>query len=195
MKATRLPRLVSAALIALLASCSTSAPLTVEKLDPLTGVTVLRATKPIVLYRDNSAYAAHARDYVNIGPIEVNRMGTRDYFLWLGIWGTMRDDARLFRERDGFESIVLYADGEPLSLEIEGWTFESIGVSEPVYLKPVAGAADAYYRVTADQIRLLTTASDIVLRTGLVRSASYGLWDEQALPNASFKAFLDTAYD
>jgi hypothetical protein len=107
----------------------------------------------------------------------------------------MRDDARLFRERDGFESIVLYADGEPMSLEIEGWTYESIGVSEPVYLKPVAGAADAYYRVTADQIRLLTTASDIVLRTRLVRSASYGLWDEQALPNASFKAFLTSAYD
>lgn len=188
-------RLASFALIALLASCSTSGPLIVQKLDHQTGVTVLRATKPLVLYRDNSAYAAYARDYVNIGPIEVNRMGTRDYFLWLGIWGTLRDDARLFRERDGFESIVLYADGEPLSLELAGWTFDSIGVSEPVYLKPVAGAADAYYRVTVDQIRLIATASDIVLRTGLVHSASYGLWDEQALPNASYKAFLSSAYD
>lgn len=178
-----------------LSACSSSAPLVAEKLDPLTGVTVLSATRPIVLYRDNSGYAAHARDYVYLGPIEVNRMGARSYFLWLGIWSTMRDDLRLSRQRDGFESIVLYADGEPFSLELEGWTPESIGVSEPVYMKPVAGATDAFYRVTVDQIRFLSMARDIELRTDLVRSDRYRLWDEQSQPSISLRAFVGSAYD
>ena len=176
--------------ISLLGACSTSAPLVVERLDPLTGVTVTNATEPLVLYNDNSGYAAYARDYVYLGPIEVNRMGTHSYYLWLGIWSTMRDDDRLSRQRDGFESVVLYADGEPLPLELAGWTLDAIGVSQPAYVNPVAGAANAYYRVTADQIRLIASARDILLRSGLLHSTTYSLWDEQAVPNASLQAFI-----
>jgi len=183
-------RNISVVVMALLGACSSSAPLVVERLDPLTGVTILSATKPLVLYRDNSAYAAHARDYVYVGPIEINKMGARAYYLWLGIWSTMRDDERLSRQRDGFESIVLYVDGEPLQLELEGWTLEAVGASQAVYVKPVASAADAYYVVTADQIRLIAMADEVVLRTGSARSTRYGLWDEQAQPNASLRAFI-----
>lgn len=179
--------------VTLLGSCASSGSLFVERLDPQTGVTVLNATQPIVLYRDNSGYAAHARDFVYVGPIEVNEMGAESYYLWFGIWGTMRDDAQLAEQRDGFESVVLYADGEPLPLELQGWTLSSIGVSAPVYVKPVAGAADAYYRVTADQIRLIATAQSIELRTGLVREVAYTLWDEHSPPNESLQAFIRRA--
>ena len=181
--------------VVLLSSCASSTPLAVEKLDPLTGVTVLSATRPLVFYRDNSGYAAHARDYVYLGPIEINRMGARSYYLWLGIWSTMRDDLRQSPQRDGFESVVLYVDGEPFPLEIEGWTPASIGVSEQVYVRPVAGATDAFYRVTADQIRFMATASDIELHTRGAQPAQYRLWDEQAQPSQSLRAFLGRAYD
>jgi hypothetical protein len=179
--------------VASLGACSSSAPLFVERLDTNTGVTVLNATEPLVLYRDNSGYAAHARDYVYMGPIEVNNMGTESYYLWLGIWSTMRDATRLADQRDGFESVVLYADGEPMPLEIAGWTLDTIGVSEPVYTRPVAGAADAYYRVTADQIRLITDARDVELRTGTAREVAYTLWDQQSLPSTSLQAFVRRA--
>jgi hypothetical protein len=59
----------------------------------------------------------------------------------------------------------------------------------------VAGATDAYYRITADQIRFMATARDIELRTGGARSARYRLWDEQSQPNPSLRAFLGRAYD
>lgn len=177
----------------LLSSCGSSSPLVAQKLDNVTGVTVTRATTPVVLYRDNSAYAAHARDYVYLGPVEVNRMGNNSYFLWLGIWSTMRDEGH-FTERDGFESVILYADGEPLALELAGWTLDAIGVSEPVYVKPVASAADAYYRVTVDQIRLIAESSEIQLRLGTAQPKSYGLWDKQGVANASMRAFVDADY-
>ena len=176
-----------------LSSCSTSGPLVEQKLDNVTGVTVTRSTAPVVLYRDNSAYAAHARDYVYLGPVEVNRMGSNSYYLWLGIWSTMRDEAR-FAQRDGFETVILYADGEPLPLEFAGWTLDAIGVSEPVYVKPVASAADAYYRVTVDQIRLIAESSEIRLRVGTAQPKSYALWDKQGSANASMRAFIYGEY-
>jgi hypothetical protein len=184
-----------AALAALLSACASPSSLVSETLDPVTGVTVLRGTAPIVLYHDNSGYAAHARDYVYLGPVEVNRMGSYSYYLWLGIWSTMRYENPQSEQRDGFESVVLFADGEPLPLEFAGWTLDAIGVTQPVYVKPVASAADAYYRVTIDQIRLIAEAHDIQLRAGTARPRVYSLWESQGSAYASMRAFLEQGYD
>jgi hypothetical protein len=184
-------KLTSLILVTLLsAGCISTSTLVEERLDIGTGVTVTHATAPIVLYRDNSAYAAHARDYVYLGPVEINRMGDYSYYLWLGIWSTISDEERAF-QRDGFESITLYADGEPLQLELVGWTLESIGVSEPVYVKPVASAADAYYRVTIDQIRLIANAREIELHAGTAPVRVYLMWDRQGSAHASMREFVD----
>lgn len=102
--------------------------------------------------------------------------------------------ASLAEHRDGFESIVLYADGEPLSLELSGWTPEAIGASEPVYIKPVASTADAYYRVTADQIRLIASARVIRLRTTGSSPKEFELWDEQNSARNDLTEFLSRAY-
>ena len=171
------------------AGCVSTSTLVEEKLDMGTGVTVTHATAPIVLYHDNSSYAAHARDYVYLGPVEINRMGDYSYYLWLGIWSTISDAERSF-QRDGFESVTVYADGEPLQLELVGWTLESIGVSEPVYVKPVASAADAYYRVTIDQIRLIADAREIELHAGTVPVRIYLMWDRQGSAHASMREFV-----
>jgi hypothetical protein len=184
-----------AALTALSAACSSSTALVTETLDPVTGVTVLRGTAPVVLYHDNSGYAAHARDYVYLGPVEINRMGSYSYFLWAGIWSTMRQEDRQSEQRDGFESVILFVDGEPLPLEFAGWTLDAVGVTQPVYVKPVASAADAYYRVTIDQIRLIAEASDIRLRAGTAKPRVYSLWESQGSAHASMRAFLEQGYD
>jgi hypothetical protein len=144
----------------------------------------------MVFYRDVSGRAAYARDYVHVAPLEVNRSGAYRYYLWLGIWNTM-EDARSDQSRDGFESIVVFADGEPLPLEIAGWTATAIGASEPVYLKPVASAADAYYEVTLDQLRLISEAKDVRLQSTGKRRGSYEPWDDQKSAKAGLIEFLD----
>jgi hypothetical protein len=174
----------------LLGGCGSSGPLVSDQLDPVTGVTVTRSTVPLVLYRDHSALAAHARDFVYVGPIQVNRMGNYNHFLWLGIWSTMQDQ-NISEQRDGFESIVVFADGEPLRLELHGWTRSSIGVSEHVYPAPTATAANAYYAVTLDQIRLITQARDISLRTSGFRDESYEPWSDPTRALSSFREFLN----
>jgi hypothetical protein len=169
--------------------CATSSHVIGEKLDPATSATITFSSTPMVLYRDDPAHAAHAKNFVSLGPIEVNRSGRYQYFLWLGIWNTNHTASNDDR-RDGFDSIVIFADGEPLQLELSGWTPAAIGASESVYPQPVASALDAYYQVTADQIRLITGAKDIRLRTTGFIPRSFEPWDEQAAARASFRQLL-----
>jgi hypothetical protein len=187
-------RFASTLMVALvLAACGGTPALVSDRLDPLTGVTVTSVTKPLVFYRDRSAQAAYAKDYVYLGPVEVNTMGRRDYFLWLGIWGSS-DSADRSKQMDNFESIVVYADGEPLNLEVKGWTPASIGLSESVYVKPVASATDGYYRVTIDQIRLMAEAQDIEIRAGAIAPTQYVRWDTSASGSDAIIRFLQQVY-
>lgn len=178
---------------ALMAGCASAPSASIEdKFDAQTGLTLSRASQPLIFYKDSSARAAHARDFVYMGPLQVNRMGSYRYYLWLGIWSTLPiSDAA--EQRDGFESITLFADGEPLQLSIAGWSESAIGASEPAYVKPVASAADAYYEVTIDQIRLIAEASDLRLVTSAARPYSFELWDAQRSAFAGFQAFVEFA--
>lgn len=175
--------------VLLLAACGGSTVLVADRLDPVMGVTVTSTTKPLVFYRDRSAQAAYAKDYVYLGPIEVNNMGQKNYFIWLGVWGSS-DTVDRSSQMDDFESVVVFADGEPLSLVVNGWTPESIGLSESTYVKPTASATDGYYRVTIDQIRLMAEARDLEIRAGSTRPQRYTPWESASTTSASMQAFL-----
>lgn len=173
----------------LLAACASS-PAVREHLDPQTSVTVTYTDTPIVLYKDRSGRAAFARDFVNIGPIQVNRLGRYRYYLWLGIWSTVdtwHDETRT----DGFERVTVYADGEPILLNVVGWTAAAVGASQAVYIKPVSSAAEAYYEVTIDQIRLLASAQEIRLRTSGESNTSYEMWESSQSASRGFTEFLE----
>ena len=181
---------ITASTIALiLAACASNPGVVEDKLDPGTAVTINYSQTPMVFYRDDSGKAAFARNYVHLGPLEVNRMGSYRYYLWLGIWNTMQDE-QSGEPRDGFESIVIYADGEPLPLDVSGWTPSTIGASEPVYVRPVATAADAYYEVTVDHLRLIAASTDLRLQSTGPKSRSFQLWDNQASAKSSLNEFL-----
>ena len=147
----------------------------------------------MVLYRDTPAYAANARNFISLGPLQVNRSGSYQYFVWLGIWNT-NQRADQAAGRDGFDSIVLFVDGEPMLLNVDGWTPDTIGASEPVYLQPVASAIDAYYPVTLDQIRLIAEANSISLQTTGFASRTFELWDKQSQALQAFRDFVQATY-
>ena len=189
-----LPRNVFALIIVvIIAGCAANSPIVREKLDPLTGVTVTFSNTPLIMFRDDSGRAAFARNYVHMGPIQVNRSGSYQYYLWLGAWNTMQSVGPA-EHQDSLESIVLFVDGEPMSLDLVGWTPAAIGTSEPVYLKPVASSVDAYYRVTADQIRLIAESTDLTLRTSGANAREFSPWDNQQLARSELLEFLDQAF-
>jgi len=176
-------------LLFLVAGCVGPDSLALERLDPLTGVTVTRAPEPMVMYRNLSGQSAFGREYVYVGPVQVNKMGQRNHFLWLGIWRTAEasDPAQTI---DDFETIVIYADGEPLSLEAAGWTPGAVGLSESAYVKPVASAVDGYYAVTIDQMRLIAESNDLELRAGSLQPQRYVPWDSAQEASQTMVTFL-----
>jgi hypothetical protein len=181
--------LFSAAIV----GCASSPDRPYEVLDPQTSATIVYSSASMLLYRDDPAHAANAKNLVSLGPLQVDRSGHYQYFLWLGIWNTNHTVSET-DARDGFDSIILFVDGEPLPLEVSGWTPSAIGASQPVYAQPVASAIDAYYEVTVDQIRFIAEANDLSLRTSGFRSLSFELWDEQPAAKQAFRRFLAVAY-
>ena len=178
-----------ALLLFLIAGCVGPDSLALERMDPLTGVTVTRAPEPMVMYRNLSGQSAFGREYVYVGPVQVNKMGQRSHFLWLGIWRTA-DASDPAQTIDDFETIVIYADGEPLSLEAAGWTPGAVGLSESAYVKPVASAVDGYYAVTIDQMRLIAESNDLELRAGSLQPQRYVPWDSVQEASQTMVTFL-----
>jgi hypothetical protein len=190
--ATRIPHLPTAILLAvfaILSACAAGQPTVVEKLDELTAVTVTYCREPLVMSRDVAFDRKTDKDYVQVGVMEVNRIGTFKYFLWLGI--TIVDQAANPDQRpEGFDSIVFAVGDESFQLDIQGWTPEAIGASEPVYKKLFAASADAYYSVTPEQIRLLTDVDNLTLRTTGSAPEEFIPWYKQETFESELVDFL-----
>ena len=184
--ACRITTLLAAAA---LCGCGATPPAVNDTLDPLTGVTITSSSTPLVMYRDEPSRAAYARNFLHVGPLQINRSGDYQYFLWVGMWSTT-PTTDVTASQNGFDSIILFVDGEPLPLDASGWTPAVIGASEHVYVKPVASTLDVYYRVTTDQIRLIAEGSDIRLQTTGSSPRSFELWDEQTSAREALREFF-----
>jgi len=185
----RLPTAISIVGLTILSACATGQLPVVEKLDDITAVTITYSRSPVIMGRDTAFDRADTRDYVQLGAIEVNRMGGLQYYLWLGISDI--DYATSTDERpDGYESIVIVAGGEELQLDVLGWTPAAIGASEPVYKKLFTTSVDAYYEVSLDQIQSLATANVLKLRTGGSDAKEFIPWYGQAESTGVFVEFV-----
>ena len=182
---------ISIAVLTILSACVAVQLPVVEKLDELTAITITYSRTPIVMSTDTSLDPATARDYVQIGAIEVNRMGTLQYYLWLGI-----SEVKYSESADahpyGFESIVFMVGGEEFKLDVLGWTQEAIGASEPVYEKLFRDTKDAYYEVTLEQIQLLTDVDNIRFRTIAPAPREYASWYRSITAKNDLAEFLST---
>ncbi len=175
-------------------ACSTMEAATDEWLDPVTGASVGRAQLPLRFYRDNSGRAAYARDFVYLGPFWVNTMGDYRYYVWVSAWSTHAENVDATKRRDSLETVTLVVDGEPMLLDIAGWTYDGIGASSPVYPKPVATSVDAFYRVTLDQIRILSEASEIRISLAAGNNNEYELWSDERNGRKSIRRFVAGAH-
>lgn len=70
-------RAIAITIVFLLSACAGHGGYTANKLDSITGVTITYSQAPMVFYRDESGKAAHARNFVHLAPLEINRTGDR----------------------------------------------------------------------------------------------------------------------
>jgi hypothetical protein len=157
-------------LIALLAGCASEAPLETA-LDPQ-GRTEARATSLLTLARPTPRFSEAARDSLYLAPVEVNEMGARRHYLWLGLATTV-DRAWLWAENTEAATLVLVLDGMPVALPLSAWD-----AAAPGFTTPAPTYKTLRTQVTLDELERLTTAESVEVQIVTADGAreDFALW-------------------
>jgi len=142
---------------AMLAGCAGGGRL--EQLDEQSGATIVRGPAVLVYARTEPRYSRSARDYVYLGPIDTNRQGVHEYFLWVGVATTID---RGFIAPEASEARTLYVEvqGEPIELPLKSWReLMPTGIKKPMYSTTVPVREELAARVTLQQLALIGGAS------------------------------------
>ncbi len=178
---------ILALVAAVLAACSGGMPLT--QLDERTGVTLTRGAEPLVFARTEPRYSRSARDYVYVGPVETNRQGVREYYLWIGVATTL--DRGFFAPAvEAPRSLYVSANGEPMEFPLRPWReLVATSMQRPVYATAVELDEELAARVTLQQLQLLDSGRLESIAIDLPDQGApraYARWQD----HASFGGFL-----
>jgi len=150
-------------------------------LDERTGMTLVRGPEPLVFARSEPRYSRSGRDYIYLGPVQTNRQGVREYYLWVGVATTL-DRGFLAPQANMPQTLFLDLRGEPIELKLRPWS----EVMEPGrrrrdYRASVPLVAELAARVTLQQLTLLDAAPLQALRIDLGAGGApraYVRWDK-----------------
>jgi hypothetical protein len=159
-----------AALLAVcLAACAAPGSSIIERLDPATGTTIVRSGQAAVFARGEPGYSRSARDYLYIGPVETDRQGVREYYLWVGI-GTTLDRGFIVPGTGRPRNLFLRVRGEWMQLPLESLSVLRAGSSAGrLYRTAVKAREELAARVTLNQLELM---EDDALQSVRVADAS-----------------------
>jgi hypothetical protein len=126
----------------ILAACSAGPPpkATVSHVDPVTAVTVRAMSAPVEFTSESGGLD------VAIGPVEIDEMGTRTYFLWVSVLGEGEKLAPTVRLLDG-QQVLLERDASSALVQAP--------VSAAPYTPLAPWAPQFYYPITVADLRSL----------------------------------------
>ena len=157
MRARHIISFASLLLAAVSAGCAGGGRL--EQLDEQSGATIVRGPSVLVYARTEPRYSRSARDYVYLGPVETNRQGVREYFLWVGVATTI-DRGFIAPEAQEPHTLYVEVQGEPIELPLKAWhELVPTGFKKPMYPTTVPVREELAARVTLQQLALLGGAS------------------------------------
>jgi hypothetical protein len=148
--------IVTAAIAALVLSGCAARTQMVSRLD-VSGLTVVTLDEPIVLARPVRQLAAAALDYAYLGPVEINRMGNRDYFLWVGLASTI-DRKLVGVPPEDVQVLAVLLDGRPMLLPLVHWV-ANLDRSPYETTAPLHATFAAH--ASLDQIRRISSAQSV----------------------------------
>lgn len=150
--------------VAAFAACLTGCfgavgPVVNEQFDRSTGITVTTSDAPMVFARTESQYSRSARDYIYLGPVETNRQGTRDYYLWVGVATTL-DRGYLAPEAERRSALYIDVQGEPMILDLKPWSERAPGLDAVnLYSTAVDVGDHLAARVSLHQLAVIASES------------------------------------
>lgn len=147
-----------------------------ENLDRETGVTVSRLNEAMMFYDPLTSAPPPAdqrgerprrltwRDFLYLGPLEINRTGTRTYYMWASLVRREHTD-----EPELPVGLVIVADEQPIVLQVLTHDRAVLGAGEPTYPAPAPWAGELYLPVRRAELEEIAGASRLRVQ---VRMAS-----------------------
>jgi hypothetical protein len=154
-----------------------------ETLDARTGSTWSTDRAPVVYARTEARYSRSARDYLYLGPVEINRQGTRDYYLWVGVATTL-DRGYLAPAMSLPNMLYVELGGEVMEFPLQPWSsLTPLPSAESVYPTTVDIEAELGARVASSQIARLAAELPAALRVAVPSKPTreYRRWDDGAV--------------
>jgi hypothetical protein len=166
------------AVAVLLAGCATPAPGGGEReyLDAQTAATVTVGVPALVFARERPDLAVHARDYLTLVPVDVNRAGVHAQYFFGYAWSTI-DKRSLADEQEMSLRFELVADGRRILLVQHPGSLRELGLGESPVPPPARSATLLVAPASREQQDFVLSAADV--RAVLVRdqgSLRYELW-------------------
>lgn len=164
----------------LLAGCGPSAVAPDHYLDPQTAVTLTAMPEPWVYAHEEPMFAAHARDYANLGVVESNRAGAHSF--WLGVveWSTIDRSQLGLPMPDAAATLELeWPDHEVIQLAPAPHGRRAVGTQRAYFAPPHApGNRESWYELAPDQLRRLNAQPPVrvVVRDASGRERAYATW-------------------
>jgi hypothetical protein len=149
-----------------------------EQLDERTGVTVTSMTAPLEFFSPLPERGLQAASFASLGPVEINRMGQRQTFLWLSV---LPGEAEGNRKPAGARrelKLRILAAGITLEPTFVTADARQIELGQRVYERPANWLGEAFYAVSAPQLAQLAAAEALQLELSAPdeESRRYELW-------------------
>jgi len=159
-----------------------------QRLDESSGATITTLDAPAAFSRDRPMLAANARDYVYMGPVEINRAGERSYALWVAYCSTIdrTDGQRFVAPADAW----LLVDDAPMEL---GQPERNVDLADWLYEAPVVGGDKVVYALTRAQLQLIARSRDVRVVIGGAgdEAAKFEPWRDGTAGLPDFARYLD----
>lgn len=150
-----------------MAGCATTPPTGVrEELDERTGVTVTSMQAPLEFYSQAPERGLEAASFAYLAPLEINRMGKRDTYLWLSVVRAAEERSAAGEAPPGPPQLRITLDGANLEPEFVSAQARELGLGEAVYERPAHWVGESYYAVTPQQIAQMAAANELALELG-----------------------------
>jgi hypothetical protein len=147
-----------------------------QYLDEKSAATVTVARKALVFARDRPELAVHARDYLTVVPVDVNRMGTHATYFYGYAWSTI-DKRGPGHSRDGVANFEIIADGRRIPLVPVNATPRELGLVEPPIRAPSGSARLLIARTDRETLALVANAGELSASESIDGlSERYVLW-------------------
>jgi hypothetical protein len=148
----------------LVAGCASTPPTEVrEELDERTGVTVTSMHAPLEFYSQTEERGLEAASFAYLAPLEINRMGQRDTYLWLSVVRGAERASDDDRPPPGPPQLRIAVDGATLEPAFVGAQARELGLGEVVYERPAHWVGESFYAITPQQIAQMAAANGLAV--------------------------------